>query len=323
MASESLDSLKKRLASTAEQCRCQQSLCLETSEKIRNLEWEKQQKTTALEKQLLHVNVYLSALKKIQTIAPLAILNSSITPQRLIQSTITLNAFIRHILKTTEFMHREIESLQTVQKSIEQTKESAKEFLKIYQQRHKEIEALLKEKKRLLESEIQIRKVLQKKMDRLANKSHNLKELVHEIKSFEKKKTQILLDETHHKNTYQIRPVLGKVVSTFRSKDAMNPEGLGLVFKTIESSLVYAPTNAKVVYAGPFRKYNHVLILAHDGDYHTLMMGFDEIDVSVGQVVLAGEPIGHTAKQNPSYLYLELREKEVPIDPTPWFSKSR
>jgi septal ring factor EnvC (AmiA/AmiB activator) len=316
---ESLESLKKKLASSAEQCRCQQSLCLETEEKIQSLEWEKRRKTTALEKQLLHVNVYLSSLKKIQTIAPLAILNSSMTPQRLIQSTITLNAFIRHILKTTDLMRHEIESLHEMQKSIEQTKISAKQFLKVYQQRHKEIETLLKERKRLIETEIKNRKALEKKMDRLANKSHNLKELVHKIKTSEAK----TLPLKAHKNTYDVKPILGKIVSPFGAKNTLNPEGVGVVFKAPARSLVYAPTNAKVVYAGPFRKYNHVLILAHDGDYHTLMMGFDEMDVSVGQVVLSGEPIGYTAKQNPAYLYLELREKELSIDPTPWLSGGR
>ena len=316
----SLGSLKKKLASVAEQCRCQQALCMDAEEKIESLEWEKQQKNTVLEKQLLNVNLYISALKKIQRIAPTAILNSSMTPQRLIQSTIILNAFIRHILKTTDLMKHEIEDLKKVQISIEQAKSSAKYFIEIYQQRHKEIEELLHKRRQMIESEIKNRKSLQKRMDLLANKSRNLKELVHEIKTTESSPTE---SAGSRKGAYQIKPVLGKIISSFGSKDSFNPEGLGIVFKTAPRTLVYAPSNAKVVYAGPFRKYNQVLILAHDGDYYTLMVGFDEIDVSVGQVVLAGEPIGYTTKENPSHIYLELRQKEVSIDPSPWFFKSR
>ncbi len=316
----SLTSLKKKLSSVAEQCRCQESLCIDAEEKLQSLEWEKQQKTITLEKQLLHTNLYLSALKKIQTIAPTAILSSSMTPQRLIQSTIILNAFIRHILKTTDLMRHEIEALKKVQVSIEQAKVSAKKFIEIYQQRHKEIEELLKKRRRMIESEIKNRKILEQRMSLLASKSRNLKELVHEVKTVEK--TQ-LVESKSGKQKYQVKPVLGKIVSSFGSKDSLNPEGLGIVFKTTSRTLVYAPSSAKVVYAGPFRKYNQVLILAHDREYHTLMVGFDEIDVSVGQVVLAGEPIGYTTKETPSYIYLELRDKEVPIDPSPWFSGSR
>jgi septal ring factor EnvC (AmiA/AmiB activator) len=53
----------------------------------------------------------------------------------------------------------------------------------------------------------------------------------------------------------------------------------------------------------------------------------EKVDGFVGQDILAGEPIGTLLDENPqlgsgssgrSQLYMELRYKGEPIDPTPW-----
>ena len=57
-------------------------------------------------------------------------------------------------------------------------------------------------------------------------------------------------------------------------------------------SLVTAPYDAQVLYAGPFRDYGNMLILGVGKNYHLLFAGLSEISVDVGQVILAGEPVG-------------------------------
>ena len=44
------------------------------------------------------------------------------------------------------------------------------------------------------------------------------------------------------------------------------------------------------------------------------------LDTSVGQEVLAGEPIGQMG-QNKSDLYMEIRANGQPVDPAPWLSR--
>lgn len=324
-ADREVSSLQKRLAQAAEQYRRQQGLCIKTEERLKNLEWEKTQKTARLEKQVVKINTYLSALQKVKLVAPTAILSSAMTPERLVQSTIMLNAFIRHILSSTEALRAEISQLTVVKSSIEREKLSAKKMAERYNEKHKEVETLLKERRKTLKQEIQQRKKLEQRINHLARESTNLHELIQRIEGSQRKAAKRASARTslHYTPTaigYGVKPVMGPVISSFGKKHpGMDTEGTGLVFQVPGNALVYAPTNATVAYAGPFRKYNQILILSHHGKYHTLLIGLEEVEVSVGQTVLAGEPVGYTAPKNPSHVYVELRENEKPVDPTPWF----
>jgi murein hydrolase activator len=73
------------------------------------------------------------------------------------------------------------------------------------------------------------------------------------------------------------------------------------------------------VFAGPFRGYGQILIIAHGDGYHSLLAGLDRVDSLVGQWLLAGEPVGTMADSaDQPRLYLELRHNNQPINPAPW-----
>jgi len=91
------------------------------------------------------------------------------------------------------------------------------------------------------------------------------------------------------------------------------------------------------MFAGAFRGYGQMLIIAANGGYHVLLAGLANIDGVVGQVVLAGEPVGrmgaarrmerhkavaHTGSGG-ERLYIEFRRNGVPVDPVPWFAALR
>ena len=52
------------------------------------------------------------------------------------------------------------------------------------------------------------------------------------------------------------------------------------------------PTTDRWPSRGRFRRYGLLLIIEHDGRYHSLLSGLERIDAVVGQWVLAGEPVG-------------------------------
>jgi septal ring factor EnvC (AmiA/AmiB activator) len=318
-----LQNLNQQLTKAAADYRLQQEICLTSEEKLKSLEWEKTQKTFELEKQLGQMNGYLSALRKIHLIAPAAILNSSMTPQRLVQSAIVLNAFIRNILQSTQHMRVELQALNTLKESIEEGKVSAQKLAEEYNEKLKEVEGLLSKKRLILQCEIQGRKALEKRVGRLAHQSRNLHDLVQKLDSDEgapKKRGIPVEAPIYTKGRYKVKPVVGSLISTFGQKHAtLDTDGTGLIFQAKPNALVYAPLKAEVVYAGPFRNYKHIVILAHHDHYHTLIIGLSKIEVSLGQTVLAGEPIGYTSTENPSHLYVELRDQQKPIDPLPWF----
>src|SRR5208282_3178827 len=95
----------------------------------------------------------------------------------------------------------------------------------------------------------------------------------------------------------------------------------GLTFETRPGAQVVAPFDGKVLFAGPFKGYGQILIIGHGDGYHSLLAGLDRVDGSVGQWLVAGEPVGVMSQgsQKPR-LYLELRHDGQPINPLPWLA---
>ena len=149
-------------------------------------------------------------------------------------------------------------------------------------------------------------------------------------------------------------PVSGKRIRSYGDNNKIGSISKGIVIETRASAQVTAPSDGWIVYAGKFRRYGNLLIINAGGGYHILLAGMERIDVTLGQFVLAGEPVAamgatrnsgknrRTAskqsltktvlaklagigrnkmagKQLPS-LYIEFRRKGRPINPDPWWN---
>lgn len=98
----------------------------------------------------------------------------------------------------------------------------------------------------------------------------------------------------------------------------------GIDIRAAEGVVVNAVFDGKVVYADWFAGYGKVIILDHDAGYFTLYAHLSEILVSINQDVIVGDDIGkvgETESLKGPYLYLELREKGVTVNPLPWFDR--
>lgn len=113
-------------------------------------------------------------------------------------------------------------------------------------------------------------------------------------------------------------PASGKLVNGFGDRDAAGDGSKGIKIETRSGATVVAPFDAEVAYKGPFLNYGQLVILKHRGHYHTLLAGFDRIDVNVGDFLLEGEPIGAMGEKKRRTLYIELREDNQPVDPAKW-----
>lgn len=127
------------------------------------------------------------------------------------------------------------------------------------------------------------------------------------------------------------RPVSGDQTRGFGDPDEVGDKSQGISLAARPGSSVLAPTDSWVVYAGPFRSYGKVLILNAGDGYHIVIAGMERVDPSLGQFVLAGEPVGlmgatrlasvgeldHTSAQ--PILYVEFRKDNTAIDSAPWW----
>ena len=120
-------------------------------------------------------------------------------------------------------------------------------------------------------------------------------------------------------------PARGKVTGRYGESTGYGNTAKGITIQTRADAQIVAPYDGKVVFAGPFRGYQQILIIEHTGGYHTLLAGMDQVDTGVGQWLLAGEPVGSMAdsKNGTPRLYFELRRRGQPINPLPWFAAYR
>jgi murein hydrolase activator len=116
-------------------------------------------------------------------------------------------------------------------------------------------------------------------------------------------------------------PAQGTITGTFGQARGNNDRLKGMEIKTIKGAIVTTPYEGEVLFTGPFLEYGNMAIIRHSQDYHTLVAGLSRIDVSVGQFLLDGEPIGAMGEGNDQRnLYLELRKSSQAINPQPWFA---
>ena len=131
------------------------------------------------------------------------------------------------------------------------------------------------------------------------------------------------------------RPASGETVLHFGAADGYGGTTRGISIVTRPKAAVVSPADGWVAFAGPFRSYGRLLIINAGGGYYVLLAGMDQINVDVGQFVLAGEPVatmgetplmslaGGAIEKNNPVLYVEFRKDGGSIDPGPWWTKSQ
>ncbi len=126
------------------------------------------------------------------------------------------------------------------------------------------------------------------------------------------------------------RPVSGALTRGFNQPDGNGGTTRGISLTTRPKAVVSSPADGWVSFAGQFRSYGRLLIINAGDGYYLLLAGMDQIDVEVGQFVLAGEPVaamgeggaGTAPTGGDPVLYVEFRKDGGSIDPEPWWAKS-
>ena len=113
-------------------------------------------------------------------------------------------------------------------------------------------------------------------------------------------------------------PIPGDPAGPGQTLGANRP--LGLWFETSGKAEAVSPADSEVVFAGNYQKLGQVLILELAGGYHLTLAGLGRIDVHIGDLVLAGEPVGVLPEGKTARLYMELRRDGQAVDPAPWLS---
>jgi len=110
-----------------------------------------------------------------------------------------------------------------------------------------------------------------------------------------------------------ILPVAGRLLSGFGEAGATGPAH-GVTLAPAGGAQAVAPAAGRIAFAGPYNGYAHIVIIAHDDGWSSLITGLGRIDVAVGETVVQGAPLGVAEPGHPRVM-VELRKDGSPVNP--------
>jgi septal ring factor EnvC (AmiA/AmiB activator) len=288
----------------------------------------------------------LGALERMGVNPPPAILVKPEDALSSVRSAILLGAVVPDLRAETEVLVGDLKELSRVAKSIDAERGRLVAKVEEQTEEKKKLGLLLGEKKKLQQQSEAALADEQAKAAELAKKAGSVKELIAsleaQIESVRKAEAEAAnkpAPEGHRlaatpfgaMKGHTPLPVAGRIDKRFGDDDGTGGSMQGDMLITQSGAIVTTPADGVVLYAGPFRSYGQLLILDAGDGYHVVLAGMDRISVSLGQSVLAGEPVGlmgearlastvaFGGENTGPELYVEFRKDGKPIDPSPWW----
>ncbi len=241
------------------------------------------------------------------------------------------------MMRTSRILQNTNEALATRANALRKESERLRMLKRKVGERKLEVareRAGLSEKQKQLATDLSTRQRLQQKLERdhhvanaqvskLSRESASLQELIGKLERAPKIASKTSPAPTASLGSARGRaqlPVVGALLHAFGERKNANETYRGVVLSARPGATVVAPYAGEVVFTGPFMNYGRMVLLKHGDGFISLLAGLGDISVGLNQQLNKGEPIGIMSGARPS-LYVELRERSKPIDPSTWFAK--
>lgn len=326
-------SLQRALVSlTADVQKAERALSA-AEEKLRLLRVQEQEKSAALEKSKAQLEVMISAAIRLSQTPPEAAVMMPGDFEQAAKAARVLSSLSESIRQETESIHMQMEELRDIAVKVEKSREAANAQKKSLLAKQAALEGKLKQRRVLSRRLAQELGVTQKRVSELSRQAKDLRGLLAGLEQARReqedrlrqksKRTPFTMGPIVPRGRFQM-PAAGQVERRFGESLGRNGTSKGVVLRTRGGAKVVAPAGGEVVFAGSFLDYGRMVILRHNNGIHTMLSGLGGIDVTVGQFLLEGEPIGAMGNDTAGTdLYVELRERSQPVDPVYWISDLR
>lgn len=324
--------VQRQLVSSAKQIQSQEGRLSLLEQKTKELE---QQESDLKEKLKLSNKQLFRVMKGLQTLAlrptELLIFQSK-KPVDMLRSRDLMRYSLPIVGQMQEETKENLGKLANVRQELLEKKEQTKQtHMDLLTQREK-MNRLAGQKKLMQARYTTYYNEAKKKADALATKAQDLKDLLKNLeqeRALAKKKQEQRLQPTQRMMTGAFGktkgmlslPANGQITQHFGDTSISGAHAKGIIIKTRPNAQITVPFDGIVLFAGPFQNYGRLLIVDHGDEYLTVLAGMDTINASVGQELLAGEPVG-TMGNVYTDLYLEIRSAGIPEDPEEWFKRS-
>lgn len=249
------------------------------------------------------------------------------------QKQFLVRQWVEHDRKKISNFQDEASNLIREKSELEDKKTKKKRDLGELEKTEIEITQEKSSKKKLLSMVKNQKEYYQKSIEELEQASKNLETLIKQFKSKPAPKDKDNSGPVGNSRFGQMKgrlllPVRGNIEKKYGAyedtKLHVKLYQKGIDIRASEGTVVNSVFDGKVVYADWFAGYGKVVIVDHDAGYFTLYAHLSEILVSINQTVTIGDDlgkVGDTESLKGDYLYFELRERGVTVNPLPWFDR--
>jgi len=328
-----VSTLRRNLIRAARTAQEQESVLSRLEAKLPELKKSAAERHRALNDRRQQMTGTLAALERLSRNPPQALLLSNAEPLKIVRSALLLRAALPHLRARAVALRQDLSEITTVRTELENRQRKIKSATATLETKRNRLNALMVHKAVERRRMIKATRQVDNRLASLSERAESLRELFVHLQKAARPKPEIRRPQTASLPDAPIakpdfgamtQPARGKLVQRFGQDTKTGSSAKGATFETRLRAQVVAPFDGKVVFAGPFKGYGQILIIQHGDAYHTLLAGMGRVDATLGQLLLAGEPIGVMGSQEAgTRLYVEVRRKGQPVNPLPWFTAAR
>lgn len=331
-AREALENLQSRLVETADTLRDAETRLTQVEESLKRLEEEEEAATARLKVRQGTMSEMLSALLSLEQSRPPALAVSPDDATRAAIAAITLSSITPELEEEASQLREDISRINRLRARRAEEREELEEAESALAERRRLLEDLVSERASARDEDAALLAQLEQEDRRLAREATNLRELIAGIAARDRQvapELPALLPGgpevyanlparfTQAKSALTL-PAAGRVVSVYGQSAPDGTREDGVAIATRAGAVVTAPFNGVIDWAEAFGRLGNVVIIDVGEDYRIVLIGLGRLDVRSGQRVRAGEPLGAMAAGAPGVLKLQLRRRDLPVNPVPW-----
>jgi len=355
---EELANLRVDGVDAAEEAQAHEAAATALETQLKSLTADEAAKAGALARDRAHEAELLAALARLALNPPEALALGPMAPEDAIRSGLLLGTTVPGLQAEALALSRDLAELKRLRAEIGRKRQALEAERQGLAKQQARIESLIKRKTQLREQALRSAEETRQRLEQLSAEAKDLHELIERLeaerKAAEEREAEarsrlaaipraetsgrgadvhapppVELDPTRPKTIRSfakargamVYPATGTLVVRYGELNEFGVSNKGLTLVTRPGAVVVAPFDGRIEFAGPFKGYGQILIIRHGDGYHSLLAGLDRIDGTVGDWLVAGEPVGAMASGEPKpRLYLELRHDGQPINPLPWLA---
>lgn len=308
-----LGSLKGNLVKVSRDLRASEENLSVTDQRLKDLQQKKAEYIQNLYKDQKAMGGLVSAIQKYSRTSTQDMLIQS-KPIDAARASLLMKSMMPRLQQQSTYLKSQLAEISKIEEDIADQQKIQLQQNKNLNKQQDNLASLLQERKKLYQSTENERQAQEMEVARLIKESRNIEELMAGLKLKNKNRTSTKIARGPLPSNLLL-PVHGKVLTGFGEKDELGAESRGITFSTRAGAGVVVPLAGTVKFAGAFQKYKQILIVEHQGGYHSLIAGLARIDTVVGASLAAGEPVGVADPSGVPQIYYELRQNGKPVNP--------